>query len=77
MIVAIVATNLLLGIVAILMLKPREDNICDRCDRLLEKRRCLYGRYRCSGKNNGYFHFTRTPIYCSYYRPRKERSEGE
>jgi hypothetical protein len=75
MIAALVATNLVLGIVAILMLKPRRQNLCDGCDGLRTKHRRIIDRYDCKYKS---ILFTHSPLYCSNYKPRKaERSEGE
>lgn len=75
MIAAIAATNLLVGIVAILIFKPRKKPLCDSCDRLKIKHRGYYNRYCCPLK---YDAFTKAPLYCSDYKPRKpERSEGE
>lgn len=75
MIAALVATNLVLGIVAILMCKPRKQNLCDGCDCLVEKSRDLFYRYRCPWKCGWY---SKSPLYCARYKPRKaERSEGE
>lgn len=75
MIAALVATNLALGIVAILMCKPRKQNRCDGCDHLRTKYRRFIDRYDCRYKT---ILFTHSPLYCSNYKPRKtERSEGE
>ncbi len=72
--IAFLITNLLLGIVAILTLKPRRENPCDGCEHLAMKFRCIDGRYRCSRR---YSPFNRPPLYCSDYEPRKERSEDK